>query len=277
MTQDQQPPKTGLRRETPALDQQPERAAIREPRAVPPKRTATMPGIPSVPIAPPLPAELAATRHAPANPLRAKTWRIPTPPSAVALARRSDPPEGDPLPPPSQSPDAASQEALRRRAEGAEAELAELRRRERVRAETASPNTFPPRVAERGDVQPPKSAPPDAALGRSLRYLAGRLWPLFLAAAGVGGGVTAVAKPTVDPAKADAVLASQQAMQADVALLREQVAGMLKREAARDQYTTCLEEALEDMGSQLLPAQDRQGSAAPLRAWIRSRCQRLRP
>ncbi len=236
-----------------------------------------MPGIPSVPLAPGLPPELAATKPVPRNPLRAETWRIPSPPSAVALARRSDPPEPEPLPPPSQNPAAASQEALRRRAEGAEAELAELRRRERVRAETASPNTFPPRVAERGDVQPPKSSPPDAALGRSLRYLAGRLWPLFLAAAGVGGGVTAVAKPTVDPAKADAVLASQQAMQADVALLREQVAGMLKREAARDQYTTCLEEALEDMGSQLLPAQDRQGAAAPLRAWIRSRCQRLRP
>lgn len=251
-----------------------------------PKRSATLTGMPA---APRLPGELAPTLPA-QNPLRKQTWRIPTPPSAVAIARRSEPPGAEPLPPPSQDPDAASREALRRRAEAAEAKAAELERRERVRAETDSPATFPPRVEKSTDqrgMAPGRghtsgdaktdSAAPDAAIGRSLRYLAGRLWPLFLAAAGVGGGVTAVAKPSVDPAKADAVLASQEAMRADVALLREQVAGMLKREAARDQYTQCLEEALEDMGSQLLPAPDRQGSAAPLRAWIRQRCQRLRP
>lgn len=231
-----------------------------------------------------------------------KTVRAPTPPEVLAQARRGPlplplagairavdelqgvriqtPPSGQPsasLPPPSQSPDGAALDALRRRAEAAEIRNHELERRERVRTEAASSATWPPKVERRTGEAEPRSTPPHAAIGKSVTYLFGKLWPLFVAAAGIGGGVTAIAKPAADPAKADAVLASQQAMRADVALLTEQVAGMLKREAARDQYVRCLEESLDEVGEQLLPAQDRLSNASPLRAYVKRRCERLRP
>lgn len=174
-----------------------------------------------------------------------------------------------------QTPDQASLEALRRRAEAAEEKAAELERRARVRTETDSPNTWPPKVETRTPV-PSSTARTDQATGAVLRVVLSKLAPYLVAAAGVGGGATAVLKPSTDPAKTDAVLVSQEAMRADVALLREQVAGMLKREAARDQYSACLEETLNDVGEQLLPAQDRLVNAAPLRAYTK-RCQRLRP
>jgi hypothetical protein len=85
------PKKPTLRRDTPALDQEPEREAVRQPRAEPAKRTATLPGIPSVQV-PRHSGEFAETLPAP-NPLEKRTWRLPTPPSALAIARRTDPPE----------------------------------------------------------------------------------------------------------------------------------------------------------------------------------------
>lgn len=177
-----------------------------------------------------------------------------------------------------QTPDAASLEALRRRAEAAEDRAAELERRARVRDESDSPGAaFPPPVSRHPSPVPSSTpAKVDQAIGWSVRHLLAKAAPLLLAAAGIGGGATAVLKPSADPAKTDAVLASQEATRADVALLREQVAGMLKREAARDQYVRCLEESLDEVGEQLLPAQDRLTNASPLRAYVK-RCSRLRP
>lgn len=203
--------------------------------------------------------------------------------AATVPAPRLDAPTARPTPPAglvAQSPDAAVLEALRRRAEAAEAELV---RRDRVRAEAESPAAaFPPPVSAAPSPRRPSPAP---ASSGGLRIEGPGGWKLsvpqaamvaLLAAAGIGGGVTAVAKPAADPAKTDALLAAQAAMAADVALVREQLAGVLKREAARDAYVRCLEESLDEIGEQLLPAQDRVGSAAPLRAYVK-RCQRLRP
>jgi hypothetical protein len=213
------------------------------------------------------------------HPLK-ETWRVPTPPSAAAVMRRSEPPtardSSDQLGP--SSGRAGDREAiLERELTKTRAEVAELERRERVRLESQGPGPYQPPV-ERKPSPVPSSAPSktDAAIGLTVRTLLGKAAPFLLAAAGIGGGVTAVARPSADPAKTDAVLASQEAMRADVSLLREQVAGMLKREAARDQYTRCLEESLDEIGEQLLPAQDRLTNASPLRAYAK-RCQRLRP
>jgi hypothetical protein len=258
---------------------QPERGAVNHPGVdgAPqrqPDRRGTLPGgmaaasseyAPTVPSPPPLPLK--------------QTWRVPTPPSAVALARRSDPPASAD-PPASESPSAGRLEAKELMAElaKARAEIAERDRRDRVQLESRGPGPYQPPI-ERRPSPVPSSAPSktDAAIGLTVRHLLSKAAPFLLAAAGIGGGITAVAKPSADPAKTDAVLASQEAMRADVALLREQVAGMLKREAARDQYVLCLEEVLDDVGEQVLPAQDRLGSAAPLRAYVKQRCKRLRP
>lgn len=158
---------------------------------------------------------------------------------------------------------------------------AELERRERVREETASPAShWPPKVEVRRPSPVPSSGP---AGGIRIEGPGG--WRLsvgqavvlaLLTAAGIGGGVTAIAKPSVDPAKADATLATVEAIRSELTLVREQLSGVLRREAARDAYLRCVDEGMNDLGSQLLPAQDKQGAAAPLRAWV-DRCQRLRP
>lgn len=259
---------------------QPERDAVRHsavdgaPQELPPHRKGTLPG--GIGAVRP-PAEPARTRRVPSP--WAVTAMRPAPPSTVARMRPSEPPTASDSSPPQDAPQSLpeAQEAILRRELAEErAKTARLERDVRAEAE-ARQATYPPSVRTQSPVPSTTPAKVDQAIGASVRHLLAKAAPLLLAAAGIGGGATAVLKPSADPAKADAVLASQEAMRADVALLREQVAGMLKREAARDQYTVCLEEALEDMGSQLLPAQDRQGSAVPLRAWIRQRCQRLRP
>jgi hypothetical protein len=131
------------------------------PKAQVPERKPTLSGLPAPPA---LPLEHAPTKPAPRNPLEKQTWRLPAPPSALARARRTDPPPtsirvpadettlqsplGSTLPPVSESADVASNEALRRRAEAAERDLAEARRQVRLRAETASPATYPPPVKQ---------------------------------------------------------------------------------------------------------------------------------
>jgi hypothetical protein len=256
-------------------------AALRAPPVAP---GGTLTGLPapaapgSAPPPPALPAEFAPTKRPPLP--WGRTIRAATPPAAVAMARRT------PVPPPDDTPDepeasqgqpGASARDLKEQLAAERAKVTELERRERVRTESQGPGPYQ-RPIERRQSPVPSSTPGkvDQAIGLTVRHLLGRAAPFLLAAAGIGGGITAVAKPSADPAKADAMLASQEAMRADVALLREQVAGMLKREAGRDQYTTCLEESLDEIGEQLLPAQDRLGSAAPLRAYTK-RCKRLRP
>jgi hypothetical protein len=245
-------------------------------------RRGTLPGgMAALPGPPPLPLEGAKTIPA-ENPLRKKTWRVPTPPSAVAQARRTPVP---PSPDPSPSTDAPESTPGNSTAELAalRAKLAEFERRERVQAETASPNSYPPKVVERkpspaaGTRVEAASSPPDAAIGRSVRWLLGKAWPFLVAAAGLGGGAVGVAKPSADPAKQDATLAEMHAMRADMAVMRDQLASMARWQATEAMYTVCLEDALDDVGEQVLPAQDRMTNATPLRAYIKQRCRRLRP
>ncbi len=177
-------------------DEQPAREAVRHPgldgaEQPRPARVGTLPGMPALKRGP-APLELAATKPAPPNPLRYETWRIPTPPSTVALARRSDPPPAVPvetLPAATDSADGATQQRLRRRAEEAEARVAELERRARVRAETAAAN-FPPPVS-----QPAPRAPAPPAVPGSLPptgWSDPRVIKVFM---GLGAALTAAATP----------------------------------------------------------------------------------
>lgn len=121
----------------PVLDQTPEGSVTEQRRFDQPKRSATLTGL-----------QVAALRPtAPASALARATVRVPTPPDGIKVTDALAPALEPSLPPPSQTADGATIEAVRRRAETAEAELAELKRQGRVRAETASPASFPPAVA----------------------------------------------------------------------------------------------------------------------------------
>lgn len=245
------------------VDQAPEPEVLAQRRFDRPQpRKATMPGLAPVrlPGAPQLPTELAKTERAPST--TAATVRA-TPATGIRIPADETPPSVPPGP---------SAELLEARAE-----LAEYKRRERVQVESRGPGPYQPPLRSQSPV--PSSAPSkaDAALGMTVRHLLAKALPFLLAAAGIGGGVTAIAKPSADPAKTDATLANVEAMRADLAVIREQLTGVIKREAARDQYTQCLESALDEVGEQLLPAQDRLANASPLRAYVKQRCARLRP
>jgi hypothetical protein len=144
--------------------------------------------------------EYAPTLPAPADPPLKKTWRLPTPPSAVALARRTDPPPpvdtlpapgaaagrpGGSLPPVSGDPDETVREALRRRAEAAEAKIAaaearaqEAERRHRVQLESQGPGPYqsPVIVAQ----ERPSKAPESGAGEGSTKALRSALTKLLL-------------------------------------------------------------------------------------------------
>lgn len=256
-----------------------------------PRKSPTLTGLVAPPapgsVAPPapgVPLEYAATKRPPLP--WGRTMRAPTPPSTMAAARRSDPPAGAESPaagirissdetPRSEPPGPSVEPDLRSALAAAEKRNQELERRERVRVEAAGPNSWPPKV-QRSQSPVPSSSPEakvDRAIGGTVRLLLARFgWPA-LAALGIGG---AALKPTADPVKTDATLAIVEGMRADVALIREQLSGVIRREAARDAYLRCVDEGMVDLGQQLLPAVDRQGNAQPLRAFV-DRCQRLRP
>jgi hypothetical protein len=178
----------------------PQMAALRAPPVapdaeapLPPKQKAhaTLTGLPapaadgSAPPPPRVPGDFAPTLPAPKDPPLKKTWRLPTPPSAARLARRTDPPvTGEPssepdastgqpgasLPPLSQDPEETIQDALRRRAEAAEGKIAaanaraeEAERRRRVQLETASSATYPPAVTPSVAPEAPTKAPESGA------------------------------------------------------------------------------------------------------------------
>lgn len=270
---------------------QPEREAVHHPGVdgvdqAPPRKSSTLTGLPA---APGLPVELAPTRPAPRNPLRHQTWRIPTPPSAMAQARRSEPPPTDGA---SQAADAATgqPDATARELAEARHRIAQYERDERARAE-ASLQTYPPAISEkspdpRGILPDGRhtsaagktdSAAPDSkldrALGQTIRLLFARYgWPL-LAAAGIGG---AVLKPAADPAKTEATLAKTEQIMRELTLTRQQLNGLLDREAARDVYLQCLAEQQAEYFAQLSPAPDKMGAAAPLKPFI-DRCKSRKP
>lgn len=119
----------------------PKRTTLTElPPAVRPERKPTLGGWPS---SPPIPPAIPAGNRRAAPPAI-----VSAPPTTVG------PPDEDTtlqspvgaLPPVSLTPDAAAVEALRRRAETAEAKAQELERQARVRLETRGPQSFPPAV-----------------------------------------------------------------------------------------------------------------------------------
>jgi hypothetical protein len=196
-------------------------------RADRPTRTGTLPGMPAVS------GEHAATLPAPR--VDAPTRRVPTPTDV-----RID--LGTPLPPPSDRPEGAVIEALRRRAEAAEARLQHA---------------------------PPASVPPatDQALGRSVRFLVARFWPLLLAAVGLGGGAVATARPTADPAKVAATTAELAAVQSRLTILEAERSAAQSREVQRDAMIRCLRRLYDEAHQQTLPAPDRMGTAQKPRPW----------
>lgn len=248
----------------PALDQQPERGSVRHS------------GVDGVPMAPPVPRKLTSPGgFSIPQPDLLKTERAPR---LDAPTVRATPAGGIPA----QSPEDAAQEALRRHNRELEAELAEFRRRERVQAEAASPNSYPPKTVERHPSPPPAtraevdSKPPDAELGKAGRWLARKAWPYVVAALGVGGGVTAVARPTTDPVKMDAVLARLEAIEHKQDRIEAKQTAAADREADRDDFIECLYQQQIDYFEQLLPSQERLTTAQPLRTWI-DRCRNRRP
>lgn len=296
--------------------EQPERHAVRHHPGVDgapqplPVRSPTLTGMPAPaapgsvpPPAPAVPLEYAPTKRPPLP--WGRTMRAPTPPELLAASRREPPPlphhgpkmtsnerqgvrvqtpvSGPPvsLPPPSHNPELAMAEALRRRAEAAEARAQEAERQLRVQAEVRSPATFPPSVRHQTPV--PSSAPTktDAAIGKAIRTLAVRLatklgWSPVLVALGLGSGATAVLKPSADPAKTDATLANTEAIKREQALQRTQLNGVLDREAVRDAFALCLYEQQDEYFSQLMPSQEKLVNPQPLRAWI-NRCKSRKP
>jgi hypothetical protein len=177
---------------------------------------------------------------------------------------------------PAQRPDEDDHEALRRRLDAAERERDELRRQARVRAESDSPaGSFPPPVKR--SPSPVPSSSPDAklerAVGGTVVLLAKRFgWPAIAVALGIAG----VAKPAADPGAVQASKENTEALRAEMSVMHEQLTSALKWMAAQSVYTQCIEENLDDVGEQVLPAQDKLANPTPLRAYIK-RCRRLRP
>jgi hypothetical protein len=114
------------------------------------------------------------------------------------------------LPPPSSDPETASKEALRRRAEAAEVELAELRRQDRIRAEAQGPGSYQPPVAPG---EPPAQSPIATAQqgargepGKPSSVLA-QVAALLMAATGLVTATAAILKPAPDTKAAESYTA----------------------------------------------------------------------
>jgi hypothetical protein len=267
----------------------PKRTTLTElPAVSPPDRKPTLTGMP----APALPTEYQATLRA--NPLQHRTLNRPPPPSTVALAVRSDPPratdtpipgdasKGHPgpstsLPPPSQDPSEATILAARRRAEAAEARVAELERQARVRAETDQAS-FPPPVTPSPAPKPTVEAEPAvlswliASATRNAKAI-----KALVAAFGIAGGAGAITVATNDkPAVETALRAELDAEKRKTTLMRQQLDGSLNREAAWQDYTTCLAEQQAEHFAQLLPAADRMGSADKPKPFL-DKCKSRKP
>jgi hypothetical protein len=266
----------------PALDLQPERKVVHHDGvdgvAQPVPRKLTAPGgFAAVP--PPLPSK--GTPTVPAeNPLQRLTVRRPTPPSAVAHARRSDPPPSKDAAP---TDDAAAGQLGALLAENARlrSDKAKLERDARAAAE-ATVESYPPKVSACSPSPAPAtrtevaSAPPDAAIGRTARWVGGKIWPFLVAAAGLGGGAVGIAKPTTDPAKTDAILTRLESIERKQDHQDAKLNGLLDREEPFADFVECVYEQQADYFAQLLPSQEHLTATQPLRVWV-DRCRNRRP
>ena len=160
--------------------------------------------------------------------------------------------------------------------------IAELERDARAAAEVKVASFPPPVQPQRHPSPAPSSVQQadlpisDAAIGRGVRHLLKRFWPLLVGSAGLGAGGVGIAKPAADPAKADATASELMALKRDHALVVEQLTGVLKRDAERDRYLDCLTGDYDEAFGMLLPAPDRMGSARTPKPWV-ARCAALKP
>lgn len=264
--------------------------AVNQRRFDEPKRSQTLTGMPAV--------KPGSGEYSPTLPVPAPrpTIRRDTPPAVLEAIRRGDgtqrvPPEATAAPnerqgaenddAPQSLPEAQTA-LLRDELAKSRQRIAELERDARAAAE-AKVATFPPSVQPQRKPSPPpdSGAKRDQAIGAAVRTLAVRVaaklgWTPLLVALGVGGGVTAIAKPAADPAKTDAVLANTEAIKRELELTRRQLNGLLDREAARDAYLACLAEQQAEYFAQLTPAADKMGAAAPLKPFV-DRCKNRKP
>lgn len=258
------------------LDEQPERGAVHHsgvdgvPQARPVRRGTLPGGMAAIPVSS---GEYAPTLKAPAPPTLKQTWRVPTPPSAVAQARRSDPPtsaesapvetppvslrKASPLPAPSQRPEQAAVEALRRRAEAAEAKAADADRLRRERDEARAATT--PTIA-------PEShhGLSDETIGKLVRELGGILakkigLPAALLAM-LGGGGYAMHAASEKPAPPPLTAAQ---LDAAIDKLRTRKGGLDDvTRAVNDlaQVSKCTRRKVTQIGESVLPAPDHMGA-----------------
>jgi hypothetical protein len=235
-------------------------------RQPPPLRRGTLPGgMAAIPVR--ASGEYSPTLRAP-NPLQRQTANRPAPPSAVALARRTDPPVT--LEPPDEQSPSSGRPGARD---------AEVARRARVQAESQSPGaSYPPAIAP----APPRAAPAPlseaaletAAIEGGLVWLAKRvardrkaIYALVTALA-TGGGVFAIKTATETPPPVDTVKQAElAAVTSRLSILEAERAAALGRELKKDELIRCLRSRYDEAHQQTLPAPDKMGSAQRPRAW----------
>ncbi len=283
--QPQPPGKPVLRRDTPALDQQPERPDVRHSGVdgtplAPLKRTATMPNMaalkapplfeqadPPLPVPPALPAEHARTVPAAAH--VAPTQPARTPATGTVAVRPVVEIEN-----PSSGRQGDREAILLEELAKARGELAKRDRDDRAAAE-AKLQTYPPKVAQPRSVSPvPSSAPSrtDAAIGKVVRTNAARLAERFglmplLVVFGLGGGAAAVVRPAASPEKLDALMVR-------VTELETRASNEAERRARAEDYarelarvTRCLRKQQAGVNASILPAPDHFGAAKKQQPW----------
>lgn len=256
---------------------QPERRAVRHPGVdgvdQPPPRRGTLTGMPAPaamgsrppPLPPRLPTELAPTIKAPARPTLKQTWRLPTPPSALARARRTDPPVGDESSASADAPEStpgASAELV-----AAHARIAQLERDARAAADTRIVS-YPPPV-QRTQTPVPNSTAPKASDWEKLRFKVATA--IVAALVIVIAALSYWAVAAID-AKTAAIKEAQEAKsKAD------------SRDAQWRQWASvvtwiqdCRNGQQLDVNEMLLPAPDKMGSARKPEPWI-VKCPKLLP
>lgn len=156
------------------------------------------------------------------------------------------------LPPPSSDPRDAVVAALRAENEA----LRSGRKRTPAGGVLASP--VPTVEVEKGE------AITDAAIGRGVRSLLRRFWPLLLGAVGLGAGGAGALKPAADPTKADATMArvGELERRVDRSDKRAAAAEDWARETAR--VNICLRRQQARVNEALTPAKDHMGAGRRL-------------
>jgi hypothetical protein len=98
----------------------------------------------------------------------------------------------------------------------------------------------------------------------------------LIAAFSIAGGAGAIKVATDDKPAEGILRAELDAQKVKTELIRKQLDGSLNREAAWQDYTTCLAEQQAEGFAQLLPAPDKMGSATQPKPFV-DRCKTRKP